>query len=58
MLIRFALQPSGMKIRAFLLVVLATTFAYITAKSRGPFHYNDEVSSFFHVIFRRKGCKL
>ena len=28
MLIRFALQPSGMKIRAFLLVVLATTFAF------------------------------
>ena len=50
MLIRFALQPSGMKIRVFL-VVLATTFACITAKSRGPFHYNDEVSSFFHVIF-------
>ena len=36
MLIRFALQPSGMKIRVFL-VVLATTFACITAKSRGHF---------------------
>ena len=50
MLIRFALQPSGMKIKVFL-VVLAITFVCITAKSRGPFHYNDEVSSFFHVIF-------
>ena len=50
MLIRFALQPSGMKIRVFL-VVLATTFACINAKSLGPFHYNDEVSSFFPVIF-------
>ena len=54
-MIHIALKTEGMNNKVILAVVAITFAACITAKPRGPLHYNDKVSFFQYLIFSDKG---